>query len=95
MIALSDSHENLQNLVKRIILYEWDPIGVGQIPEAYDEYDAYILVLCGLILRGSSVGTIYSYLRKLETEHIGLKGDEKFTLEIANRIHRIPIQRPL
>jgi hypothetical protein len=24
------------------LLKEWDPIGVGQIPEAQDEYDSYV-----------------------------------------------------
>ena len=94
MTARSGADDTLQGLVKGIILHEWDPIGVGNIPEADDEYDAYVSELCVLILRGSSVGEIFSYLRQLESEHIGLEGDEKRTLEIANKIHCIPIRHP-
>ncbi|CDZ67985.1 Hypothetical protein NGAL_HAMBI2605_62680 [Neorhizobium galegae bv. orientalis] len=30
-----------QAIIRKIMLTEWDPIGVSGIPEAQDEYDAY------------------------------------------------------
>ncbi len=89
MSNLTDPLNNLQESVKQIILSAWDPIGINQIPEAEDEYDAYVLPLCGLIMRGSSVEEIFKYLRKIETEHIGLGGNREHTLAVAQKLHQI------
>ena len=32
----------LHQAIRRALLIEWDPIGVGQMPEAQDEYDSYV-----------------------------------------------------
>jgi hypothetical protein len=45
---------------------EWDPIGVGDIPEAADEYDGYIGGIYKLLDQGSSEGALYSHLRQIE-----------------------------
>ena len=36
--------------VGRILLKDWDPIGVNDVPEPQNEYDSYVPGLCGLLI---------------------------------------------
>ncbi|WP_272939013.1 hypothetical protein [Sinorhizobium meliloti] len=33
--------DKIRALVRDVLLRDWDPIGISDIPEAKDEYDAY------------------------------------------------------
>ncbi|CDZ39663.1 hypothetical protein G9X64_20315 [Rhizobium sophorae] len=60
-------------IIRKILLTEWDPIGVSGIPEAQDEYDAYAdTVFDMLVNQTASVDAIAQYLFKIATEHMGL-----------------------
>ncbi len=37
-----DRAREYQSAIRKILMEEWDPIGVSDIPEAQDEYDSYI-----------------------------------------------------
>ncbi|CAE6737053.1 hypothetical protein R69927_05621 [Paraburkholderia domus] len=72
--------------VKKILLKEWDPIGVGASPEADDEYDSYVQDISRMLREEKTVDELYSYLRWIEVEHIGLDGDELHTRTVAHRL---------
>jgi hypothetical protein len=44
--------------IKRLLLTEWDPIGVNGIPEAADEYDMYAMPILVRLQSGASVDSI-------------------------------------
>src|SRR5687768_6066994 len=71
---MADRHrvriEDLQDKIRRVLMDEWDPIGVKDIPEAADEYDCYIGEIYGLIQRGASAGEISEHLRRLEIRNM-------------------------
>ena len=37
--------------IHRILLRDWDPIGVADIVEAQDEYDSYVGKIYGMLIR--------------------------------------------
>lgn len=57
---------------RRILMEQWDPIGVNGIPEAWDEYDRYIGGVFGLLSRNALEEEIVQYLHHVETEYMGL-----------------------
>ena len=59
--------------IRRVLLREWDPIGVKDVPEAQDEYDSYVPDVLRLLARRASARAVFDYLWWLETE---LPGDE-------------------
>ena len=63
----------LWDAVHRVLITEWDPIGVGAYPEAQDECDIYIDALIGLVRSGADKTSIVRYLAQLETERMGLR----------------------
>lgn len=73
-------------LIKRILLNEWDPIGISELPEAQDEYDAYAPVVYQLLSRHAAASEVFEYLWQIETKHMGLRGDREKTEEIAEKL---------
>ncbi len=58
--------------IRRVLMDEWDPIGVHDVPEAADEYDRYIGGIYGLIQRNVPEREISAYLRTLEIDEMGM-----------------------
>jgi len=56
--------------IRRVLMAEWDPIGVSDIPEAADEYDSYIGGVYELLERGASAANICDYLRNIEVDQM-------------------------
>lgn len=75
-----------QATIREILLREWDPIGVAEIREAQDEYDAYVADVYRLLSRRASVNEVFDFLWWLETEHMALSGDRQRTVKIAERL---------
>jgi len=61
--------------IKRILLVDWDPIGVSDIPEAADEYDAYAAHIFTKLKSGWSQEDVAHYLDWAARENMGLGGE--------------------
>lgn len=72
--------------IRQILLREWDPIGVCEIAEAQDEYDAYVAEVYRLLSRRVGAQEIFDYLWWLERDHMGLSGDRQRTRGIAEKL---------
>jgi hypothetical protein len=55
-----------------ILQYVWDPIGVGRVPEARDEYSSYVPQVVRLLIEEKSEKELVSYLQQIESEHMEL-----------------------
>jgi hypothetical protein len=78
--------KTLHQAVHYAVLHEWDPIGVANIPEAQDEYDAYVTKICQILRLRNSRGEIAGYLSWLATEQMGLSGNRQETEAFADRL---------
>ena len=86
---MDDSNPSLFNRVREALLMDWDPIVIQDFPEAHDEYDSYVPGLCELLMRKDPSGRVFSYLWKLETDHMGLRGDPSRTQAFAERLRSL------
>jgi hypothetical protein len=75
-------HEAIHN----ILLHDWDPIGVAEIPQAQDEYDSCVGQIYGMLIRHEPRHKILDYLWWVETEHMGLCGNLQRTDRIVDRL---------
>jgi hypothetical protein len=64
--------KEIETKIRKILMKEWDPIGVDDIPEAQDEYDRYIPQVISLLLRGATPEEIAEYLSTVEAREMGL-----------------------
>jgi hypothetical protein len=58
--------------VRRLLMEEWDPVGVAGIPEAVDEYDSYVGVVGQKLREGATADQIGAYLADISENHMGL-----------------------
>jgi hypothetical protein len=58
--------------LRRILMEEWDPIGVRGVPEAADEYDGYLPQIGSRLHDGASAKEIAAYLTWVEEDRMGL-----------------------
>lgn len=83
---MSRSKSDLEVNVRNVLLQDWDPIGVRDIPEARDEYNLYIKDICEMLSAGQPSSSVYGYLRWIEIERMGLDGNELLTQQIAKKL---------
>ncbi len=76
----------LHDAIRSILMKEWDPIGVGHIPRAQDEYDSYIPTIYRLLIRREPAYEVFDYLWWAETEHMGLSGNRQHTEKVAEQL---------
>lgn len=81
-----DRARALHAAIKDVLLKEWDPIGVQAIPEAQDEYDAYVSAVYSMLVTRKPVSEVFKYLLWLETEPMGLTADRQRTQSIAEKL---------
>jgi hypothetical protein len=72
--------------IHTVLFKEWDPIGVADIPEAHDEYDAYVPGVYKRSLSRASEDELFTYLWDIETEYMGLCGNASHTRAISKRL---------
>jgi len=71
----SNKHQRahaIQESIREILLRDWDPIGINDVPEASDEYDSYVGGVYRLLASGCSVEELINHLFIIETRTMGL-----------------------
>ena len=79
----------LYRAVHNAVLHDWDPIGVGNIPEAQDEYNAYVPIICELLTLRNSRSEIVNYLSLLATQQMGLTGNTQEIEAFADKLTQL------
>lgn len=89
MSAHLEKAKQLSKSIRSLLLGEWDPIGINDVPEASDEYDAYVRGVHKLLAAGNGATDVFDYLWWVETEHMGLPGDRQATLAVAEKLAQL------
>jgi hypothetical protein len=75
MSEFLDRAKQYHEAIHRILLHDWDPIGVSDVREAKDEYDGYIHEIHGMLIRHEPRYRLIDHLWWVETKHMGLFGN--------------------
>ena len=70
----------------RLLLMEWDPIGVAGVPEAADEYDCMISPLLHLLFEGADANSLARWISQERSCHFGLGPDEAGDMRLAESL---------
>lgn len=82
MKKTSNNIENrMRESIRHVLLHEWDPIGVGDEPNAYDEYDSYIEGICNLLVSNVPPDEIEKHLSSIETTKMHIRSSGKDRLQ--------------
>jgi hypothetical protein len=81
--------------VHNLLLREWDPIGVADVPEARNEYSAYDAQVFQLLRAGSSARQVATFLAAVEVEQMGLEPRpdhiDRLTDTVAAKLVALPV----
>jgi hypothetical protein len=84
----------IQDSIREILLRDWDPIGVRDVPEAQDEYDGYVGGVYRLLANGASVREIAAHLAAIARDSMGISSDAANLLPVASRLRQVDIRVP-
>jgi len=72
--------------LRMLLMTHWDPIGVNGIPEASDEYDAYLGPLAKKLREGADARGVCEYLSDIQTERMGLSTTPDRLADVGERV---------
>jgi hypothetical protein len=73
----------LRNRVDEVLHYIWDPIGVRDVPNARDEYSAYIPAVFAMLQRDAAPAEVQAYLTEVATVRMCLGGNDAHSAYVA------------
>ena len=74
----------IQESIRSVMLQDWDPIGVGEIDEARDEYDSYIAPVYRILVGTRSVDELAECLSRIEREEMGIGPSDPEVLQAVS-----------
>ena len=74
--------------VKKVLMDDWNPIGVRDDPGVADEYDSYVLPVFKILRKHGSEGTLLDYLVWV-FERMGLPASRESLRPIAGKLRAI------
>jgi hypothetical protein len=83
--------DSLRGIVGKILLNDWDPIGVRGIPQARDEYDQYVAPVARMIIAGERASALSNYLLGIERDAMGLAGNPERAHAVAEKLAGVRI----
>ena len=94
--ANMDSYERrareIQDSIREVLIRDWDPIHVRDIPEAQHEYDGYVGGVYRLLASGASEVAIAAHLASVERESMGLSTTAEALLPVARRLKQLDVR---
>ncbi|AXY60518.1 MULTISPECIES: hypothetical protein [Acinetobacter] len=85
----------LLHAINRILLKEWDPLGIKNRPFMRDEYEEYLPRIFELLCENAESSDIFEYLWRVETKVLELQGDKTHTLNIAKALKQLQAEHNL
>lgn len=76
----------IQDSIRQVLIEDWDPIGVRGVPEASDEYDAYIGRLYRILFDRRPIDELVNCLEQIEREEICVSTSEQVRRWVAGKL---------
>ena len=87
-LIMSDRNQRareIQESIRQVLLRDWDPIGVSEVPEAQDEYDSYVGGVYRLLASRASEDEIIEHLYRIESDTMGMPAADREGLKAMAR----------
>ena len=79
----------LLHAIHKVLLKEWDPLGIRSIRSMSDEYEDYLPRLFMMICENADESEIFEYLWRIENKVMEQKGNRQHTLKIASLLKEL------
>ncbi|AHI05239.1 hypothetical protein BDW_03655 [Bdellovibrio bacteriovorus W] len=79
--------------VKKILLNDWDPIGIKNNPNAKAEYDQYALRIVGMLYSGTTRTELAKYLDSVVTDDFGLSANKSLSHTVSEKLMAVNLDK--
>ena len=80
--------------IRHVFLHEWDPIGVGDLPDwPDDEYDSYVMPMYSLLRQQKGEAAISAYLAQVYDYIMGSRLPAEKFVEPAQKFLQIDVSQ--
>jgi hypothetical protein len=76
-------------MVRSVLHWAWDPIGVAGVAQAHDEYDSYAPAVWQMLEHGSSSEALAIHLGEIERERMGLPPNAEKNADVAGLLKEL------
>jgi len=83
---LTPQEKYIHDVISKLLLTEWDPLGINKKTEARDIYKDYAPQIFNLKRNEADLEMIASHLFEIETKSLGLFGNMNHCRHIANKV---------
>lgn len=84
----------IQDAIRRVLLEEWDPIGVRDEIGCADEYYAYVGGVYRLLASGATARDVAEHLARIEEQQMGLGKSSVVALRpVASKLLVLDVRR--
>ena len=93
MTSKQERAREIQRLIADVLHRNWDPIGVRDMPETADEYEAYVGGVYRLLVSGTSVRELSEHLVHVETQALGFADtDPRMLIPVAKKLLKLNVK---
>lgn len=82
---------HLKQQIQQILLKDWDPVDVRDVPQAHDEYDEYLAPISDMLTKKKSISELSDYLAGVESGMMGLRPDYARAQRVAQKLKMLPL----
>jgi hypothetical protein len=80
--------------IRHVFMHEWDPIGVGDLPDCpKDEYDSYVMPMYSLLRQRKNASALSSYLAEVYERIMGSRLPPEKFVDPANKFLQIDVSQ--
>ena len=83
---LPPAEDALYRAVSDALVYDWDPCGVSEYPEAHDEYYGYLPQIYRLVSEEAGAEAIGDHLWQIEVYRMGMSTGRRRLDPVAERL---------
>lgn len=83
---------DIRAAIQAILLKDWDPIGIQDVPEARDEYDGYVGGVYRLLANKASLEAIANHLVAVERDAMGFSTPSSSRLPVARKLKQLDVR---
>ena len=92
MASQEQRAREIQETIRDILHHDWDPVGVGGVPQAQDEYDSYVGDVYRLLVSGAGPSQIAEHLARIEQEWLGLPTQPEALMHVAQKLCALDVR---
>ena len=82
----------IQDSIRKVLLEDWDPIGIADVPECKDEYDSYIAPIYRILVGSRAGDDLVQALRKIERDEMGVgPASAEVLLPVAKKLLELKV----